>query len=723
MPATISPRANPNPLPFPGRPITVALAGNPNCGKTTLFNRLTGSRQHVGNFSGVTVTKKEGTVLHRGRLIRLIDLPGTYSLSSNSIEEVVARRHILEEQPDLVLNVLDAGNLERNLFLTTQLIELGRPRIYCLNMIDEARAKGLELDRETFATLLDGPAVETVGRTGEGMEELLDAIVEVASHPFRNRRIHVPYDPHVEEAIGRLQHRLLEGEGRGPNREQARWLAIKLLEGDREVAQRAEVGAGVVAEAETERHQLHRQHALEAELLLADGRYGFIHGLLTETQRRGPPRRMLDLTRRVDDLLLNRWLGLPLFLFFMWVMFQATFVLGAHPADWIDQGVTGAGEWLGGVMSPGPLRDLMVDGVVAGIGSVLVFLPNIVLLFFFISLFEDSGYMARVAFLMDRVMHAIGLHGKAFIPLLMGFGCNVPAIMATRTMENPRDRLVTILVNPFMSCSARLPVFVLLGGAFFGEWAGTAVFLINLTGLLVAMGAALLLKSTLFRGLTDPFVMELPPYRAPTLRSVVVHMWERAVQFLKKVSGVILVGSILVWFSGAYPREVVLERDFGAEVTRVEQSLEGEARTTALSLLKAQEAAAEQERRYIGQVGHAIAPFFEPLGLDWKASVALLTGVVAKEVVVSTLGVLHHQGGEADEENAGLRQALRENMPLPAAVGFMVFSLLYLPCLSTVAVIRRETGSWAWTGFAMGFSLAVAWGLAWVAYSFTAWLI
>lgn len=697
------------------RTIKVALAGNPNCGKTTLFNHLTGARQRVGNFSGVTVTRKEGTVSWKGWSIQLIDLPGTYSLASKTVEERVAREYILEERPDLVVDIVDAGNLERNLFLTTQLIEMDLPRVVALNMIDEVRARGEEIDVETFSKLLSAPVVETVGRTGEGKEALLDAVVELAEQRFSSRQIRIPYDQHLEQAIKRIQNHIARLHLGQIEEERSRWMAIKLLEGDSDILDREGDHILLIQAAREEQLELESSHHEDSRTMLADGRYGFIHGLVQETLQKTGPAQLRSLTRKIDQVLLNRVLGLPLFFFFMWLMFQTTFTLGAYPMDWIDAGVGWLSEGITTAAPEGLVRDLLVDGIIGGVGGIIIFLPNIVLLFLFISFFENTGYMARAAFLMDRFMHGIGLHGKAFIPLLMGFGCNVPAIMATRTIENPKDRLLTILINPFMSCSARLPVYVLLAGIFFSEHAGSVVFGLYLAGILVAMAAAWLMKLTMFQGLSDPFVMELPPYRLPAPRSVVIHMWEKAVEFLKKVSGIILVGSIIIWFLQAFPQQVDLSVDYVAEQSRIEQTIpEGEARDTALSELTHAQAAEEQEKRYLGQIGQAIQPIFEPLGFDWKGSIALLTGFVAKEIVVSTFGVLYNTGGEVDEESVSLREAMSGSMAPEVALAFMVFTLLYMPCLATIAVIRRETQSVGWTMFSIGMGLTIAWLLAWI---------
>jgi ferrous iron transport protein B len=694
--------------------VTIALAGNPNCGKTALFNRLTGSRQRVANFSGVTVSRKEGEAHHKGWLLRFVDLPGTYSLSTLTMEEKLAQEYLLGNTYDVILNIMDAGNLERNLFLTTQLIESGRPRCYVLNMADEARRKGIQIDLPLFGQLLDGPAMLTVARTGEGIEALLDRLVDEAERQFVRRGVSVRYDTHLEEAIARLSHHL---QHHLPDQQQARWRAIQLLEGNQGLPGAPAPTEELAIQGEAERQHLAALHGDSAEVLLTSGRYGFIRGLLRETIQQRPASGNVGLRERLDAFFLHRLLGLPLFFLLMWVMFQTTFTLGKLPAEQINALFQWLGEQAGQWLAPSLFRELLTEGIIPGVGGVAVFLPTIVLLFLFIALFEDSGYMARVAFLTDRAMHTIGLHGKAFIPLLMGFGCNVPAIMATRAMEHPRDRLVTILINPFMSCSARLPVFVLFAGAFFPQNEGTILFSIYMVGIITALLSALLLKKTLFQGISEPFVLELPPYRWPTLRSVMQHMWEKAVEFLKKMGGVILAGSIIIWFLQAYPRDVALPWQPEERQAAIEAQLPpGEERQAAIKVLQAEQSAAEQEGRYLGQLGHWIQPLFAPLGFDWRTSIALLTGFVAKEVVISTLGVLYHSGHKEALQEEALQHKLAQAMPAHVAYGFMLFTLLYIPCLATIAVIRRETMSWRWPLLSSLFGLSVAWLAAWTVH-------
>ena len=693
--------------------VTIALVGNPNSGKTTLSNELTGSWDSVGNYPRVTVAMKSRQVEHRGWTIRVVDLPGIYSLSSQSPEERIGREFIQNQQPDIVLNVIDAGNIDRNLFLSTQLIEMGRPRIYALNMVDEMRRKGWVIDTGTLSTMLGGPIVETVGNTGHGIDALLDAIVAVAESETDEPPITIPYDDHLEVAIRRAQGLIAELHPDSLNEIQTRWLAIKLLEGDDEILRQEDEHPHLMEMVRRERYDLARTHGEDSDIMFANARYGFIHGLLAEVRKvvdGAQPR--TDRTRQADGILLHRVFGLPLFLGLMWLMFEATFSLGQYPADWVDAGVASLANLADSLLPPGLAADLVVDGIITGAGAVIVFLPFIVILFFFIALFSESGYLARSAFLVDRLMHAFGLHGKAFIPLIMGFGCNVPAVMATRTIESPRARLIAILINPFMCCSQRLPAVILFSGAFFAEWAGSVVFAMYLTSITVSMGAAIFLSKFVVRGGDEPFVMELPPYRIPTLRSVLFHMWEKAYDFVRTVGGVILIGSIVVWFLQAFPRDIEWSTDYDARIAGVESQLSGEARAEAVDGLERLRTQERTEKSYLGRIGHAVAPVFGPLGFGWRDTVAIITGVFAKEVVVASYAVLYAPSMGRHEGSLGLRVALAGSMAPVTAIAFMVFLLLYSPCLSTIAVIRREAGSWRWAGFSVVFSLCVAWFLS-----------
>ncbi len=713
--------------------ITIALTGNPNAGKTTIFNNITGTRQHVGNWPGVTVEKKEGTVFHNGQRLRVVDLPGTYSLTAYSIEEIVARRFLVDAKPDVVVDIVDASNLERNLYLATQLIELGVKLILALNMTDVAEARGHLINAEKLASLLGVPVVFTVGTRNQGTKELLDKVVEVAEdRDTIGRHIHISYGHELEKEIKKIQDVIWKDPFIG-DRFSTRWLAVKLLENDKAVQDRVrsfdEIGTLVLDQADRSRERLAELFQDDPEMVFTDQRYGFIGGALKEVLKITAMSKF-DLSRQVDMVLTNRILGFPIFIFFIWAMFQATFTLGAYPMEWIDRGVGWLGTLVTQLMPTGLFQDLLVNGVIAGVGSVIIFLPNILLLFFCIALFEDTGYMARAAFIMDRVMHIIGLHGKSFIPMLMGFGCNVPAIMATRTLENERDRILTILINPLMSCSARFPVYVLLAGTFFGASAGNVMFSIYALGIALAIAMGKLFRVTLFPGETAPFVMELPPYRVPTMRSLLIHMWDRSVIFLRKMGGVILVGSIVIWFLGAFPRSSELparenREAVGASIKQVvvlstnenmQATVRPETDNQPDNLAQSQEQL-RLERSFLGRLGHVIAPIFAPLGFDWRTSVAVLTGFVAKEIVVSTLGVLYATGAEVNQEGEILRRSLRASGMTPlGAYTLMAFVLIYIPCLATVAAIRRETNSWQWTGFSIGYSLALAWIVSFFIY-------
>lgn len=693
--------------------ITIALLGNPNTGTTSLFNQLTGLHGPVGNYPRVTVGIRKHTFEYQGWEIQLVDLPGIYSLSCRTDEERESRNFLYHNAPDLILNVLDMSNLERNLLLTSQLIEMSIPRITVLNMVDEAEDKGVQLDEETFAYLLNTPVVETNARDGVGVDDLLKAIMEFAEAKTQPEIIKLNYDSHLEEAIERTQAHITRLHDDSMRAEHSRWLAIKLLEDDETVIKEEGDHADLIAAVALERDELKKGHSEDAAMLLNNGRYGFVNGLLQETMQVDVDTAMnrIDATRVIDAFLLHKWLGMPIFLFIMWVMFESTFTLGAYPVDWIDAGVGLISDSLNNSMPESMFKDLLINGVLAGVGGTVIFLPNIVILFFFIAVFNDTGYMVRGAVLVDRIMHKFGLHGKAFIPMLTGFGCNVPAIMATRTIEHRRDRLVAILVNPFISCSARLPVFILFTGAFFGENAGTALFGIYMVSIAVALGAALFLSKTIVKGAnTSPFLMELPPYRVPTWQSISTHMSSNASEFLRKVGGIIVVGSIVIWFLQTFPLDVEMSKDYQQEISTLEaQPQVNQEKITQLKLDMQQES---QHKSYLGQIGGFVQPVFAPMNFDTNASIALLTGVVAKEIVVATFGVLYAQGDEVDENTLSLRESIASSMTVVTAISFMIFTLLYIPCMSTIAIIYRETGSWKWTGFSVGFSIALAYVLA-----------
>ncbi len=694
------------------RIIRVALAGNPNSGKTSVFNLLTGMQQQVGNWPGVTVERKVGRVQYAGYRFEVIDLPGTYSLTSYSIEERVAREYILEERPDVIINVVDAANLERNLYLTTQLLEMGADLIVDLNMWDEYTASGAQLDIERFGALLGTPVATSIGHRGRGREELLAAVIRIVEgRSERHRHVPISIGTQVENVIQRLTRRIDETAGGGlwiPSR----YLATKLLEGDPHMVEvvhnRLPDLKPILVEAEAARAHVQHATGMEPSRVISEGRYGFIDGLLRETQRRRPLDRM-RLSRELDSILTHRYLGLPIFILFMWVLFNGTFTLGAYPMAWIEQLMDALGGLVTSVMPAGWLRDLMVEGVIGGVGAVATFLPNIMILFLGIALLEDTGYMARIAFIMDRVMHLFGLHGKSFIPMLTGFGCTVPAIMATRSLESHRDRVLTSLLIPHMSCSARLPVYVLLAGAFFGAQAGNVVLSIYLLGVLVALGVGAIFSRTLLKADQVGFVMELPPYRWPTLRGLLTHMWARSRHYLRKMGGVILVASIVLWVLGAFPRHPQAGR-IAARAERIDPATATPAQIAAVQA----EQSEVLEYSIIGRMGRAIEPVLTPLGFDWRMGVSLVSGFVAKEVVVSTLGVLYQAGEQIGGASTGLRQALadpRSGFSPLVALAFMVFVLLYTPCVAAILTLRRELGTrWMW--FDIGYQLLLAWTAA-----------
>ena len=676
--------------------INIALVGNPNCGKTSFFNRATGLREKVGNYSGVTVDAKKGVFHHKGYTINLVDLPGTYSITEYTPEEIYVREYVTGTHPDMVLNVVDATNLERNLFLTTQLIDMNIRVIMALNMFDELTRGGDTLDYDQLGRLLGIPIIPTTASKGIGVEEVLDKIIEVfEDRAEESRHVHINYGQDIEAAITRIKETVL------PNREATdaytpRYIAIKLLEDDRlmkEYLQRVPNYPQIEETARRERQSLERAYKEDVGTIIINAKYGFVRGALKETFHAGEKEKR-QLSTAIDTLLTHRWLGFPFLIVFMWVMFEATFTLGAYPQEWIEAGVGALGEWVASVVPEGPLNDLLVDGIISGVGGVIVFLPNILILYFFISLMEDTGYMARAAFMLDRLMHKIGLHGKSFIPLLIGFGCSVPAIMATRTLESRRDRIVTMLITPFMSCSARLPVYILLVSAFFPNRQGLVLLSIYFVGILLAILTSLLLKKTLFAQTSEPFVMELPPYRMPTARNTLIHMWGKSVQYLKKMGTIILFASILIWALGYFP----VERSVSAD------------------------AAEHMEESYIGQIGKAIEPAIAPLGFDWKMGVSIITGVAAKEIVVSSMGILYHVP-DADESSEPLIDALHEQVrpdgtpvftPL-VAYGFMLFVLIYFPCMATIAAIKKEAGT-RWALFSMVYTTALAWVVSFLVY-------
>ena len=699
------------------RIINVALVGNPNCGKTSLFNIASGAHEHVGNYSGVTVDAKAGFFSFQGYHFRIIDLPGTYSLSAYSPEEIYVRKHIIEETPDLIINVVDASNLERNLYLTTQLIDMNVKMVIALNMYDELEASGNHLDYEKLSELIGVPMVPTVGRTGQGIDKLFHVIIESyegSDYVTKNirkqvrnevlddmeawhkdvepeeqygsdhgifRHIHVNHGPILEKAIEAIKKEIARNEAIR-YKYSTRFLSIKLLENDRDIERViAELpnGEEILATRNRVAESIAKAMNEDSEQAITDAKYGFISGALKETFTEGKLERE-QTTRVIDSIVTHRIWGYPIFFLFLYIMFEGTFVLGEYPMMGIEWLVEQIGNLFNHYMPEGPLKDLVIDGIIGGVGGVIVFLPNILILYFFISFLEDSGYMARAAFIMDKIMHRMGLHGKSFIPLIMGFGCNVPAIMATRMIEDKKCRLITMLINPLMSCSARLPIYLVLVGAFFPKIGSLVLLGIYATGILLAVLMARLFSRFLVKGDDTPFVMELPPYRIPTAKTIFRHTWEKGAEYLKKMGGIIMIASILIWFLGYYPQ--------GNYETIAEQ----------------------QENSYIGQIGKAIEPVIEPLGFDWKLGVGLLSGVGAKELVVSTLGVLYANDGDLDSVN------LSDRIPITAtvALGYMLFVLIYFPCVATLAAIKQESGSWKWAIFAAFYTTALAWIVAFI---------
>jgi ferrous iron transport protein B len=711
--------------------LTIALAGNPNAGKTTIFNSLTGTRQKVGNWPGVTVEKKEGTISRDGYILKLVDLPGTYSLTPFSTEEIIARNYILDNTPDVVIAIIDASNLERSLYLATQLRELDCRIVFALNMADLAKARGIKIDAAKLSELLDVPVVFTVGNRQEGLEQLLKTAIDLAASGAAGpQKRKVRYNQEVEKSIEHI-HTLLIDTVEDKLKYNPRWTAVKLIEDDAIVKERLGDLAGdrratIFDAVNRQRDYLKTHFKEEPEIVTTDERYGFISGIIKEVYTTST-RQRVDISRNIDLVLTNRFLGMPIFFFFIWAMFQLTFTLGSYPQDWIDGGIGILAGGLSQLLPAGWAKDLILDGIVKGVGTIAVFLPNILILFFCIALFEDTGYMARAAFLMDKIMHLVGLHGKSFIPMLMGFGCNVPAIMASRTLESKTDRILTILITPFMSCSAKLPVYIILAGGFFGVRAGTIIFGIYLTGIVLSIITGRIFRSTLFRGADAPFVMELPPYRVPMLKSLMIHMWDRGKIFLKRMGGVILIGSIIIWGLANFPRNARVDLDYQRDVQQVrtyyeQQLARGMDRNTlsarektALDELHRKRQAEQAAYSLLGRVGRGIAPFFEPIGVDWRGGIALLSGFVAKEIVVSTLGVLY--AVSETQDGGALEKAMRHSGMTPlAALSMMMFVLLYLPCLATVTAIRRETGSTRWMFFSIFYSTALAWSVAFIVY-------
>ncbi|MBR2331588.1 MAG: ferrous iron transport protein B [Alistipes sp.] len=714
------------------REINVALVGNPNSGKTSLFNALSGGHEHVGNYSGVTVDAKMGSFKYKDYTINITDLPGTYALSAYTPEELYVRQHLIEKLPDVVVNAVVASNLERNLYLTTELIDLNPKMVVALNMYDELESSGARLDYEQLGRMIGVPVVPVVARDGKGLDRLLDEVILTYENQNpKVRHIHINYSSSIEAEIQSLSKLMKRHVEELPKCFPPRYWAIKMLEGDSNVMSMLK---GVTYFTEWKTHSVKGAARIitaldeDVESAITNEKYGFIEGALAETYVAGPDSSKSNKTSLIDRVVTHRYFGFPLFLAIMFVMFWTTFTLGAYPQEWIEMGFGWLGEFVAGLMNDGPLRDLIVDGIIGGVGSVVVFLPNILILYLFISIMEDSGYMARAAFIMDRLMHLAGLHGKSFIPLVMGFGCNVPAIMATRTIESRSSRLITILINPFMSCSARLPVFVLLVATFFPECAGVMLFGIYLFGCLVAVLTARMLRRFMFGKDETPFVMELPPYRVPTLNAALRHMWERSEQYLRKIAGLIFVAAVVIWFLSYYPRpaQSVAQQPINTEQAASINTLSSGGENIVLEDNNANAITAQQsqsENSYLGRIGKFIEPLMSPLGLDWRASVAILSGVSAKEIVVSTLGVLYSvEDAESDSSTLSAKLLASGNYSRAGALAMIIFILLYLPCLATVSAIAHESGSWKWALFSVVYNTLLAWVLAFVAYHVGMWI-
>ena len=708
------------------RTINVALVGNPNCGKTSLFNIASGAHEHVGNYSGVTVDAKEGFFDFQGYHFRIVDLPGTYSLSAYTPEELYVRKHIIEETPDVIINVADSSNLERNFYLTTQLIDMNVRMVIALNMYDELESSGNKLDYIKLSQLIGVPMIPTVCRRGEGIDQLFHVIIGiyeggdflsqkgeirseiledlrdwhktyVPDHEFGShkeeedarprgymRHIHINHGPELERSIEEVKKAISQNEDIR-HKYSTRFLSIKLLENDKEIKNFISTlpnGKEIIAIRNKETLRIRKVMNEDSEQAITDAKYGFITGALKETFTDNHLEKE-QTTRVIDSIVTHRIWGYPIFFLFLYIMFEGTFVLGDYPMQGIEWLVDQLGNLIRNNMAEGPLKDLLIDGIIGGVGGVIVFLPNILILYFFISILEDSGYMARAAFIMDKIMHRMGLHGKSFIPLIMGFGCNVPAIMATRTIEDRKSRLITMLVNPLMSCSARLPIYLVMIGAFFPNCASFMLLCIYTAGILLAVIMARIFSKFLVKGEDSPFVMELPPYRMPTSKSIMRHTWEKGAQYLKKMGGIIMIASIIIWFLGYYPQHDAYES-----------------------------VAEQQENSYIGQIGKAIEPVIKPLGFDWKLGIGLISGVGAKELVVSTLGVLYTNEGDVENVNLSNRIPIT---PL-VALAYMLFVLIYFPCIATFAAIKQESGSWKWAIFTAGYTTGLAWLVAFTVF-------
>jgi len=706
-----------------GKTIHVALAGNPNCGKTTLFNRVTNSKEHVGNYSGVTVDAKIASFHRNGYTFKLVDLPGTYSLTAFSPEELFARNYIIGQAPDIVLNVIDSTNLERNMFLTTQLIDMDIKVVIALNMHDDLVAGGAKLDCEKLGGLLGIPIIPTISSKGEGLDALFDEIIEV--YEDRNpvvRHIHINYGEELEKSIKAVRKEIKKDKPSGVVLS-SRYLTIMLLDNDPEALKLLETSsnfARISGMTKSEVSRLKSRLNDDSSHLITDAKYGFIAGALKETFVQGVHWRYA-ITGKIDHLVTHRIFGFPIFLLFMFLTFFATFRLGAYPMNWIGEGVTIISDIIKAAMPSGMFKDLLTDGIINGLGSIIVFVPNILILFFFTSLMEDTGYMARAAFIMDKLMHKIGLHGRSFIPMVMGFGCNVPAIMATRTIRNRSDRLLTMLIIPFMSCSARLPVYIVLISAFFKDYPAMVLTGLYLLGISMAIVMAKILNRTIFKRKETPFVMELPPYRMPVLRNTLLHMWDKASQYFKKIGGTILVAVVIIWALEYFPRS---EENLHL---KTEMSNSTEAHEWHVQ--------SQIENSYLGMIGRTIEPLIKPLGFDWRMGICLVAGIPAKEIVVSTMGVLYESGKDNQKSRELLPEILKSEIYFSGpkagekifnqavALSFLVFVLLYFPCIAVIATIKRESGSLKWALFTVFYTTAFAWITAFFTYNIALYFI
>lgn len=685
-----------------GREINIALVGNPNCGKTSLFNFASGAHERVGNYSGVTVDAKEGVANYKGYRLNLVDLPGTYSLSAYSPEELYVRKRIIEKTPDVIINVIDTSNLERNLYLTTQLIDMNLKIVGALNMYDEVEQRGDNLNCNQLGELLGFPLIPTVFKTGKGVDELFNTIIQVYEGKFKRhpvRHIHINHGPNVESGITEIQ-KYLKTNDDIRQKFSTRYLAIKLLENDKDVEayiRQQKDGENIMRTRDKAAAEIKDLMHEDSETAIMDAKYGFIHGALQEVRyQTGKQKDTYEMTHIIDAIVTHRWLGFPLFFLILFIMFELTFTLGQYPMDWIEAGVGILSEWLNATLPSGPIKAMIVDGAVAGVGAVIVFLPQILILYLVISFMEDSGYMARAAFIMDKLMHKMGIHGKSFIPLIMGFGCNVPAVMATRTIESHRSRLITMLILPLMSCSARLPIYIMIVGTFFAvQYQSLIMITLYAFGIALSVLMSRIFSHYLIKGEDTPFVMELPPYRFPTAKAIARHTWEKGKQYLKKMGGIILVASIIVWALGYFPHQDQLDQQ------------------------------AQQEQSYIGRIGKTIEPLFMLQGFDWKLDVSLIAGVGAKEIVASTMGVLYANDEEVADDSltdhaahySNLRKKMEADGITPLiAFTYLLFVLIYFPCIATIAAIKGETGSWKWALFAAFYTTALAWIVSAVVY-------